>query len=329
MIVGWSVLAGFLGGCASSGAGNESAESNSSTEEEKETTSNVSLGRGDEQDPEPGDGDGISADGGDGAPDRGGSEECLPFMSWGSVAVQGAVPGEAGLDAIVRWFNDSSSARGEHFAKKPEITPEFLASYELVLLQNLASWEISDAEVEVFQSWVREGGSVMALSGYDGDAAQVVVTNRLLSFTGMNYMSSSESGDTSTTLGVCGYCLGSASRQEGWNADHPIAQGISAVGAFGGRPIQGEGAIVAQEGGKFLGMTKELEGGRVFLFHDDWISYQGVWSNDAPGECSENSECANATSKSAFQVPLFWKNAFDWLVGGRECFVVEGIEPLD
>lgn len=257
------------------------------------------------------------------------SEHCLTFMSWGTVAVPAAVPGESGMDAIVSWLNGASSADGEHFAEKPEITPEFLAPYDLILLQNLRGWEISEGEVQVFQDWVRAGGGVMALSGYEGDVAEVLVTNRLLSFTGLNYASMSEAGDTSITLGFCGYCLGSSSRQEGWSAEHPISEGISAVGAFAGRSIHGDGAIVAQEEGKILGMTQEIDAGRVFLFHDDWISYQGAWIQDAPSECTQNTECKFVSPLQVYQVPRLWRNAFKWLAPGRECFQVEGVAALE
>lgn len=295
--------------------------SDTEEDEEEREPPTVSLGRGgDDAVLDPGDPDLIGVGG---ASHDGGTESCLRFMSWGAVATQGAVPGALGMDAIVSWLNDTSTASGEHFAEKPEITRAFLDAYDLVLLQNLSRWEISDEEVWVFRDWVRDGGSAMALSGYEGDTEQVMVTNRLLSFSGMNYVSLSEGGDTSTSLGVCGYCLGTTDRQEGWNPDHPIADGVSAVGAFGGRSIQGMGEIVAQEEGKVLGMTKEVGDGRVFLFHDDWISYQHAWSQTAPGDCVQNSECSSMSPRESYQTSRLWYNAFNWLVGGRECFYLD------
>lgn len=325
----WSFLLLGLFGCAPAAGKGESAEQISPREEDKETPPDVSPGHGDDGDSETESGDPIFVDAGGGTGGAENSSHCLTFMSWGAVAVQGAVPGESGRDAIVSWLDDASSAEGEHFLEKPEITPEFLARYDLVLLQNLGAWEITEGEVQAFQDWVRAGGGVMSLSGYEGDAEQVIVTNRLLSFTGINYANMSEAGDTSITLGVCGYCLGSTSRQEGWSAEHPISEGISAVGAFAGRSIHGEGAIVAQEEGKVLGMTQEIDSGRVFLFHDDWISYHGVWSQGAPSECTQNSECKDASPREAYQVPRLWRNAFNWLAPGRECFHVEGVDVLE
>lgn len=309
-------------GCSPRSVEAESKEADRPTEQEDEEAESptVSLGRG---------GDDAVLDSGDpdvigvgGATHDGESEPCLRFMSWGAVATQGAVPGESGMDAIVAWLNDASTARGDHFADKPEITREFLDAYDLVLLQNLGRWQLTDEEIWTFRDWVHAGGSAMALSGYEGDTAQVMTTNRLLSFSGMNYVSLSEVGDTSTSLGVCGYCLGTTDRQEGWNPEHPIADGVSAVGAFGGRSIQGDGEIVAQEEGKVLGMTKEVELGRVFLFHDDWISYHVTWSQNAPGDCTQNIECSEVSPRGSYQTPRLWYNAFNWLVGGRECFYV-------
>jgi hypothetical protein len=98
------------------------------------------------------------------------------------------------------------------------------------------------------------------------------------------------------------------------------------VGAFFGRSIQGDGVVVSREAGKVLGMTKEVDDGRVFLFHDDWISYEGVWSQGAPSECAANTECASVSPRTTYQVARLWKNAFDWLVARRDCFVVNGLE---
>lgn len=321
------LLLGLLG-CASEGGKADSSEPLSSGEEQEESTPEGSLGRGEDRD-DADEGETDSVDGGGGALGIEHPEHCLTFMSWGAVALQGAVPGESGMDAIVSWLNDKSSARGEHFSEKPEITPEFLGPYDVVLLQNLGGWDISDDEIEVFQEWIRAGGGVMSLSGYEGDAAQVTVTNRLLSFTGMNYSSLSDVGDTSMTLGVCGYCLGSTNPQEGWNPEHPISEGILAVGAFAGRSIQGDGEIVAQEEGKILGMTEQVDAGRVFLFHDDWISYEGAWSQGASSQCSQNTECSDVSPQDAYQVARLWSNAFNWLATGRECFHVEGVGAID
>src|SRR5690606_3998039 len=99
-----------------------------------------------------------------------------------------------------------------------------------------------------------------------------------------------------------------------------------AVGAFGGRSIGGSGAVVAQEQGKILGMTAEIGEGRVFFFHDDWVTYQVLWSQQAPSACSENAECSSVSPTTTFQMSRFWFNSFRFLSGGRECFQVDDVD---
>lgn len=317
---------GLLLGCSPPSAKEDAEESTDSTTEDVDPEPNVSLGHG-----ETGDDVALPPVGGHTAGGYGGagSAICLSFVSWGAVAPGGAVPGESGMDAIVSWLNESSTASGVHYQDKPEITPEFMQQFDVVLLQDLSDWDISDEEIDTFKEWVRDGGGVIALSGYTTNVSQVMATNRLLSFSGMNFVSIAEAGDTSTSLGVCSYCLGSTDVQTGWNPEHPIAEGIEAVGAFQGRSIQGDGAIVAEEDGKILAMTTEEEDGRVFLFHDDWVSYHERWSQDAPGECIENDQCFQMSPATTYQVPRFWYNAFDWAVGGRDCFRVDDVELTD
>src|SRR5690606_10783386 len=104
----------------------------------------------------------------------------------------GAVPGESGMDAIVTWLNQSSTAVGAHYPEKPQITAELLGLFDVLLVQDVGTWDISQEELELLRAWVQAGGGVMALSGYQGDMAQAMATNRLLSFSGINYVSITE-----------------------------------------------------------------------------------------------------------------------------------------
>lgn len=248
-------------------------------------------------------------------------DSCLRIMSWGTVGRYGSVPGEDGQDAIVAWLNERSNAVAEHVIQPTAITPEFLAPFDIILLQNLNDWKFTHEEVLVFEKWVREGGGVFALAGYMSDgAAEVVPTNELLSFSGMKYNAQNTSGDTSTALGVCGYCLGTTYKQEGFSAEHPIAQGVTAVGAFQGRSIHGDGDVVASEGDLIFGMTKKIDAGRLFFFHDEWITYNNQWSSGTISGCEANNECSGMSPRETYQVAQLWYNSLRWLAPQASCF---------
>jgi hypothetical protein len=241
----------------------------------------------------------------------------LNFVSWGKSDGQASFAAPQG---VVTWLNETSNAKGVHHSEQPEVTEASLASVDLVLLQDMSGWEFSDEEARVFKEWVQAGGAVMALSGYGTDGLQVASTNRLVSFAGHKFLSLSESGQTSTSIGECGYSLGTTDRQGGFDLYHEISYGVEAVGAFQGRAISGQGDIVAQEDGQVLAMAKTVEEGRVFLFHDVWISYSDKWQMEAPAECMDNDACENVSPQVTYQIPQLWFNAFRWLVPDATCF---------
>lgn len=259
----------------------------------------------------------IKGGGAGGAPD---DSSCLSVMIWGNSGKYGTVPGERGMDAIAAWLNDASTAEATHFVAKPVINAELLATVDLLLLQDLSDWEFSADEVDLVGAWVREGGGLFALSGFRDNGSEVPPTNQLVSFSAMSYVGQSSVGDTSLVLGDCAYCLGTTHKQEGWNEKHPIAFGLTAVGAYQGRSVQGGGEVVAQEEGRILGMTEEVDEGRVFLFHDDWVSFRSQWEADAPVACQENPECSAVSPRNSYQVAQFWYNAIRWLVPHSACF---------
>ncbi len=251
------------------------------------------------------------------------TSSCLSLMSWGAMGQWGAVPGEGGEDAIVAWLNQKSSIQAEHFKDQPEITAEFLAGYDLILLQDLSRWSLSQIELDLFESWVREGGGVFALSGYEKISPEKDQTNALLSFSAMNYVGQSETWDTASVLGACAYCLSSTYQQAGFIPDHPIAQGVRSVGAFRGRSIRGDGEVVAKDGVKNLAMSKSIDKGRLFLFHDDWISFRELWTAPALSSCVDNMECRGISPASTYQIPQFWSNALRWLAADPSCFILD------
>lgn len=315
---GLFVVSTFLGCAAGSSQGGEEA-----SEEGK-------SGDGDSAS-EQEDFDEISLDGSEGilAPpsakgfggaEAGSSDSCLSIASLGTVQQEGAVPGKSGQDAMVEWFNSATSADALHFIDKPDFTEEFLEHFDLLLLQNLRDFSLSQPERDVVKAWVNQGGAILALSGHSQDGEDAVRTNEMVSFSGLNFSVSSGPGETAAYLGECGYCLGTSFPQGGWQAEHPISFQVTAVGAYQGRPIYGQGEIVAQENGKVLGMTSTYGQGKVFLFHDDWVSFPALWDAEPTVECQSNLSCADVSPRVTYQVAQFWYNAVTYLVPRATCF---------
>lgn len=249
------------------------------------------------------------------------SVDCLRLMSWGRPAAGGVAPGQAGLDAMVYFLNGQTTAAAEHAEEQIAITDELLAGFDVILLQNISSWVLSDADVATFSRWIKAGGAVLALSGFDG-GDDVQTSNRLLSFSGLSF--SVTGPDTALALGDCGYCLGSSRKITGFDAHHPIGRDVSAVGAFMGRSIHGDGQVVIVEDGLALAVANEIELGRVFLFHDDWISYVAQWTGEMPLSCATNPTCAEESPQTSYQVAQLWFNALTWLIPkSSECLYFE------
>jgi hypothetical protein len=265
----------------------------------------------------------------------GGDATCARIGMFGRPPSYGAMQGGAdNTDALRDWLNAHVKAGTtvDVVTTDTPITSELLGRYDIVILQALEQreggpyWNFSAAELATFESWVRGGGAVIALTGYGAQAAEVNPTNQLLAFTGMAYNTDDA---FATCPDNCCYCAGSSIPVHGWHADHPIAANISAVGAFHGRTIQaGDAALVASEGAAVYGATKELDAGRVFLFFDEWVTYSSQWTQATgaggftpDASCSDvNNVCYGRTPADGYQVPQFWYNALKWATGNATCF---------
>lgn len=255
------------------------------------------------------------------------TSECLRLMSLGTTASSGAVPGANGLDALVDWFNRTTNAKAVHFPEPLPLSEELLGQYDVLLLQNLSNFRITPADVDVLAAWVRGGGAVVALSGFDGDGRDVTATNQLLSFSGLGF--SVAAPDTALSLGDCGYCLGTSLKMAGFEPTHPISQGVTAIGSFLGRAVLGEGEAVLTEGGVQLAVAKQIEHGRVFLFHDDWVSYVPQWSGQVVVSCENNPSCSEMSPAQSYQVGQFWFNVVRWSAPDATCFESSASDIVD
>jgi len=230
-----------------------------------------------------------------------------------------------GQDAITAWLNEKSTGEAEYFATKPALMGETLANYDIIVLQNLNGWTFTADEKAAFEAWVRAGGGVMSLAGYSDQPSEVTPTNDLLAFSGLSYVGLSGAGDISTSpKETCAYCLGNSDAQGGWEAAHPISANITAVGALWGRSVSaGTGDTVATWDGKRAGATVDLDAGRVFLFHDEWVTYNSQCDGSSLSQdCRTNGDqaCATAHPTLTYQIPQFWYNAIRWLTHEPTCF---------
>ena len=112
--------------------------------------------------------------------------------------------GVAGDDttAFTDWLSSKSTATVDMYTTQPTLTPDFLAQYDVLIIQWLTDsnsgpyWSFSSDEVNALQAWVQGGGGLITLSGYDSNSEEVTPLNQLLSFTDISY-------NPDTVLGTC------------------------------------------------------------------------------------------------------------------------------
>lgn len=252
---------------------------------------------------------------------------CFKLITWGALGTFGAVPGQDGQDAITKWLNDNSSGEASYTATKPVITADYLAPYKVLIIQDVSAWgAFTPEEKAVVQDWVRtKGGGIISLNGYSANGSEMANVNDLLSFTGMSYVAASDTSneaDRTAALGAsCQDCFGNSVPQAGWSA-HPIGLNVDQVGAFHGREVVpgATGVVVAQTGTDVFGAAGEFGTGRVFFFHDEWVTYNSQWTGQGVAvDCSTRDTCETQTAAQQYTIPQFWFNSLKWL-SNVECF---------
>jgi hypothetical protein len=249
----------------------------------------------------------------------------------GRLPTYGAVPGSDTTAALQEWLNVKSTATADMYTKKPEFTSAFLGKYDLLIFQALDDseggpfWQFSESEITSLQTWVKNGGGILTLTGYGNQAGEVDPTNKLLSFTGLSY---NKDDIVTSCPNDCCYCVGNSVPITGWNRQHPISENITAVGAFVGRSINvsKNAETVVSEGSTVLGATVQVDKGRVFMFADEWVTYTSQWTGQGVvNNCSNDkyNPCYGTTTATLYQVPQFWYNAILWVSGDRDCFRID------
>lgn len=263
---------------------------------------------------------------------------CLNIASLGKPAHWGAVPGKDTTDAFISWLNTKSSAQVDQITTRPTLTADLLAAYDVLILQELTDtsggtsfWTFTDVEMWNLAEWVRNGGGLITLTGYDAQMGEVDPVNQLLAFTGIGYNKDDRIATCpDNTPGNC-YCWGNSVPLAGWVPSSPISTNVTQVGAFHGRSIQrGDASVVNTDGTFVYAVTKEVGKGRVFVFGDEWVTYSSQWTGRIPENDDPNNACYQKAAGDVFQVPQFWYNVISWVAPRAPCFTIEdpAVVPL-
>lgn len=195
-------------------------------------------------------------------------------------------------DVFATWLA-ARSDNGAAALADQTLTPALLAKYEVIVAEDVHNnHAYSPAEVQALQAWVANGGGFMTLIGY-ANAGEAANVNTLLQPFGMSYGNTQIlAKTTSSTVPITQW------------VPHPIDLGVSAVGVDNGYAVQGSGTTIAMGGGYNVGNAQQVSKGHVFMWGDEWITYDSEW-----------------TAHPDYQVQLFWLNAIKWLTVQGTCQV--------
>jgi hypothetical protein len=203
-------------------------------------------------------------------------------------------PGTWGDGNVFAAWLDARAAQGALALGDQEINATTLGDLQVIVVQDVSEIgrEYSDAEAQALEAWIRAGGGLMTLIGY-ADSSERANVNRLLAPSGISYADQPilpKQGGATVPITE-------------WFA-HPSSDGVTEVGVDNGYPVSGGGTLIAREGDFELARALELDGGKVFVWGDEWITYDSEWQ--------EHPE---------YQVELLWLNIIKFLTPANECQV--------
>ena len=194
--------------------------------------------------------------------------------------------GEDGLLALLQNY-PASVTRTQNDAAP--VTVSLLESFDVVVLDMLTRSYSSD-EAAAMAAWVRGGGGLLSLTGYNNADTDWTRPNSILASLSVGY---------GPTLVLNGSSVSYITDF----AAHPVTTGVSVLPFWGGYNVfsrtMGGTALVAFGPAPVGGVAMVAEGagefgkGRVYLWGDEWVEFSSVW----PGTDSAR----------------FWTNAIDWL----------------
>lgn len=236
--------------------------------------------------------------------------DCLAVATMGWPKSPGASAADANVGSFTAWL-EARGSRPPLLLADQEITADSLAGIQVLIVQNISQGavgrEYSSDEHRVIADWVNRGGGVMTMAGYTANASDAAGVNALLAqIGGLQYdLSSGGSGflqDGEKSVPILE-----------WNAAHPIAKGVTAVGVYYGYPVAGaiDGVVtewVAAHAGLgnpgYAGATAKVGAGHVFVWSDEWITFTKDW-----------------TTRTDYSIPKFMANAMMWLTPATMCQV--------
>ena len=280
---------------------------------------------------------------GDVVPCTNGDDCICPTLSVAVVGTPG-VFGDASDSAFQDWLNSSSAgtAKVDNYLTKPAFTQDFLAGYNVIILQGLGDnsnngpwWTFSAAEVTAFQDWIEnKGGGVISLSGYSADSDEINAKNALFEFSGIQY--NKENISPPCAIAKCPYQCGNPYQITEWNRDDPVianlSTGVTMVGMDGGHTITAPAdAHVAAKTTNASSVSNWLVGkivgkGRVLVYADEWITYTSQWT----GQGNQNDpSCKGFLPQDLYQIAQFWYNMIRWTQPNANCFkIVDSQQPV-
>ncbi len=202
-------------------------------------------------------------------------------------------------DVFAAWLTARSDNGATDLADQT-LTSALLAKYQVVVAQDVhKNHQYSTDEVQALSDWVNKGGGFMTLIGYS-DSGEAHNVNRLLASFGMSYTDQQilGKGNMASTIPITMW------------TPHPVDDMVTQVGIDNGYPVQGIGDTIATGGGFDLAKVQNVGKGHVFLWGDEWVTYNSEW-NDHPD----------------YQVQRFWLNSIKWLTVAGECQVAIPVNP--
>jgi hypothetical protein len=260
-----------------------------------------------------------------------------------SVAVLGkpGVWGDSSDTAFRNWLNSNSAgtAKVDNYPDKPDLTADFLAGYNVIILASLGDhsangpwWTFSSSEIAAFQTWIENGGGVISLSGYSSDGNEINAKNSLLAFSGISYKQENISpaciAEDAQHNKMCYRCSNPYQFNE-WNRTDDVvanlSMGVTMIGIDGAHPITAPAdAHVAAMTTTATTVNNWLVGkvagkGRVLVYADEWITYTNQWSGQSN---SSDPSCKGLSPQDLYQTSQFWYNMIRWTQPNADCFVI-------
>lgn len=211
---------------------------------------------------------------------------------------------------FIDWLNGNSdgTATVTMVSAKPTMDATFLAGYDILVVANVNGWTFSADEKTAVEAWVRAGGGIVTLTGFNSMAAEPAATSQLVDFAGMGYTGAgmadwvAPDAGKSTPIYYKGGAVSMRNCLNLWSlmvdkeaanttaikfapqaaplAD--ITASLDYVGAYIGWPVKAPAGstVIATDPatGKNIAVAYEVDGkGRIFSFGDEWIVFTNQW----------------------------------------------------